>query len=268
MGVLALEPVLGTIGPALLDGRVPSAEDEVLLDPETLDDVGAGIGDEVAVDVSKRSAQLEVVGTGVLTDVEGAEPLLGNGAMLTFDGYRRLAPDAQRNFFFARFEPGSDEREAVASLARFDAITGAEPVDVTNFDRVQAVPLVIGALLVVIAIATLFHTLVSSIRRRRRDFAILKVLGFERTQISQVVAWQATTVVAIAALIGVPVGIAAGRWGWTIFAEEIGVIPDSVVPLVPMLVLVAAALLIANLIAARPAALAARTPPAAVLRAE
>ena len=267
-GVLALEPVLGTIGPALRDGRVPSAKDEVLLDPETLDDVSAGIGDEVTVEVGKRSAQLEVVGTGVLTDVEGAQGLLGHSAMLTFDGYRRLAPDARRNFFFARFEPGSDEREAVASLARFDAINGAEPVDVANFGRVQAVPLVIGALLVVMAIATLFHTLVSSIRRRRRDFAILKVLGFERTQISQVVAWQATTVVAIAALIGVPVGIAAGRWGWTIFAEEIGVIPDSVVPLVPMLVLIPAALLIANLIAAAPAALAARTPPAAVLRTE
>jgi hypothetical protein len=64
------------------------------------------------------------------------------------------------------------------------------------------------------------------------------------------------------------VGITAGRWGWTIFAEEIGVIPDSVVPLVPMLVLVPAALVIANLIAALPAAIAARTPPAVVLRTE
>ena len=157
----------------------------------------------------------------------------------------------------------------MASLARFDAITGAEPVDVTNFGRVQAVPLVIGALLVVIAIATLLHTLISSIRRRRRDFAILKVLGFERKQISpgrRLAGDDRSS--RSRSLIGVPLGIAAGRWGWTIFAEEIGVIPDSVVPLVPMLVLIPSALVIANLIAAPPAAIAARTPPAAVLRAE
>jgi hypothetical protein len=268
VGVLALEPVRGTIGPSLVDGRAPTADDEVLLDPGTLDDVGAAIGDRVTVEVETRSARLEVVGTGVLTDVEGAEALLGNGAMMTFDGYSRLAPDAPRNFFFARFKPGVDEGAAVASLARFDPLTGAEPVDVTNYDRVHAVPIVLGALLVVIAIATLLHTLVTSIRRRRRDFAILKVLGFERTQVSRVVAWQATTIVAIATLIGVPVGIAAGRWGWTIFAEGIGVVPESVVPVVPMLVLIPAALLIAILIAAPPGAIAARTPPAVVLRTE
>jgi ABC-type lipoprotein release transport system permease subunit len=268
VGVLALEPIRGMIGPALVDGRAPRADDEVLLDPGTLDEIGAATGDEVEVAVGTRSARMEVVGSGVLTDIEGAEPLLGNGAMLTFDGYERLAPDAARNFFFARFEPGVDEREAIESMTRFDPITGAEPVDVTNYGRIQAVPIVIGALLVLIAIATLFHTLVSSIRRRRRDLAILKVVGFERTQVSRVVAWQATTIVAVAAFIGVPLGIAAGRWGWTIFAEELGVVPDSVVPLVPILVLLPAALIVANLIAAPPAAIAARTPAAEVLRTE
>ena len=192
-GVLALEPVEGTIDPALVDGRAPTADDEVLLDPETLDDVGAAIGDEVDGRGRHAHGAAGGRGNGVLTDVEGAEPLLGNGAMLTFDGYRRLAPDARRNFFFARFEPGVDEREAVASLARFDPITGAEPVDVTNYGRVHAVPLVIGALLGVIAIATLLHTLsarsegVDAISRSSRSWAS------SASRFRQVVAWQATT---------------------------------------------------------------------------
>ena len=63
VGVLALEQVRGTIGPSLVDGRAPTAADEVLLDPETLDDVGAAIGDQVTVEVGARSAR-EVVGTG------------------------------------------------------------------------------------------------------------------------------------------------------------------------------------------------------------
>ena len=45
----------------------------------------------------------------------------------------------------------------------------------------------------VLAVAALGHTLVSSIRRRRRDLATLKTLGFTRGQVSATVAWQATT---------------------------------------------------------------------------
>jgi predicted lysophospholipase L1 biosynthesis ABC-type transport system permease subunit len=211
---------------------------------------------------------MKIVGAGVLSDVAGAQPLLGNSAMLTFDGYRQMVPGAQRNYFLVRFKPGVDQDAALSSLKGAGAVTGNKPVDVTNYGRVEALPLVIGAFLVLIALATLFHTLVTSIRRRRRELAILKALGFERKQISRMVAWQATTIVALGALIGVPLGIAAGRWGWMIFAEDLGVVPDSMVPLVPMLILVPAALILANLIAAPPAAIAARTPPAAVLRTE
>jgi hypothetical protein len=88
----------------------------------------------------------------------------------------------------------------------------------------------------------------------------------------------------------VPLGVAAGRWAWTAFANSIGVVPATVVPAcrwawtafansigvvpatvvpVPALVLGIAGLLAAgNLLAAGPAAVAARTPPAAALRAE
>jgi hypothetical protein len=45
-------------------------------------------------------------------------------------------------------------------------------------------------------------------RRRRRDLALLKALGFTRRQISATIAWQATSTVAVGLLIGVPVGIA------------------------------------------------------------
>ena len=118
------------------------------------------------------------------------------------------------------------------------------------------------------AIGTLVHVLVTSIRRRRRDLAILKTLGFVRRQVSATVAWQASTLVGIALLIGLPLGVALGRWGWTFFANSIGVLPVPVVDLPPVLLIVPVALLLANLIALVPGRLAAATRPAAVFRAE
>jgi predicted lysophospholipase L1 biosynthesis ABC-type transport system permease subunit len=122
--------------------------------------------------------------------------------------------------------------------------------------------------LALMAVGTLAHTLVSSTRRRRRDLAILKTLGFARPQLRGTVAWQATTLLAIALLIGLPTGIAGGRWGWRVFAGQLGVLPDPVVPLAAILLAVPGALVLANLVAALPGRAAARTQPATVLRSE
>ena len=118
------------------------------------------------------------------------------------------------------------------------------------------------------AAGTLAHTLASSTRRRRRDLAILKSLGFIRRQLRQAVAWQATTIAGIALLIGLPAGVAAGRWAWRLLAAQLGVLPEPAVPITTILIVIPAALVLANLIAAAPAQAAARTQPAAVLRTE
>ncbi len=85
--------------------------------------------------------------------------------------------------------------------------------------------MLLSGLLALAALGTLVHTLVMSIRRRRRDLAVLKTLGFVRRQVSATVAWQATTLAGIALVIGLPVGAVVGRWAWTIFANAIGVLP-------------------------------------------
>ena len=100
------------------------------------------------------------------------------------------------------------------------------------------------------------------------DLAIFKTLGFTRRQVRHAIAWQATTIAAIALLIGLPTGIAGGRWAWRVFATQLGVLPEPAVPLPTILIAIPAALVLANLIAAAPARAAARTQPATVLRTE
>jgi predicted lysophospholipase L1 biosynthesis ABC-type transport system permease subunit len=188
--------------------------------------------------------------------------------MVTFQGLQRLAPDAPRNVFLLRFRAGADKQRALERLRNLGALGGRKPVDVANFNRIDSMPFVIGGLLGTVAVAVMAHTLLTSIRRRRRDLAVLKTLGFERRQISRAVAWQATTIALPAMAIGIPVGIAGGRWSWNVVAGQLGIVPEPVVPFLPILLVVPAVILTANLIAAVPATLAARTPAALALRAE
>lgn len=148
-------------------------------------------------------------------------------------------------------------------------IAAAErPGNVTSLAGIASVPVLLSGLLALLAIGTLAHTLVSSTRRRRRDLAILKTLGFVRPQLRSTVAWQATTLMAIALLIGLPAGIAGGRWGWRVFAGQLGVLADPAVPLVAIVASIPAALILANLAAALPGRTAAHAQPATVLRSE
>src|SRR5207244_642468 len=96
------------------------------------------------------------------------------------------------------------------------------PVDVLNYSRIQATPLALATVLALLAMATVAHLLLTSIRRRRRDLAVLKALGFVRSQVFAAVAWQATTLVGLALLVGLPLGVAAGRWTWQVFAGRLG----------------------------------------------
>jgi hypothetical protein len=82
------------------------------------------------------------------------------------------------------------------------------------------------------------------------------------------VASQATTIAAIGLLIGLPLGLAVGRFAWNVFAEDLGVVPETITPVELTALVVPAAILLANLIAALPARSAAHTRPALVLRTE
>ena len=65
-----------------------------------------------------------------------------------------------------------------------------------------------------------------------------------------------------------PLGIAAGKVAWRLFATNVGVVPVEVVHAVPLILLAAAVLAAANLLAVLPALRAARRRPAELLRAE
>jgi hypothetical protein len=183
------------------------------------------------------------------------------------------------NFFLLRYRPGSDMAAQDAGLTQALRASGCpigscdttgdqRPDQIRNYASVRDVPLLLGGVLAVLAVATLAHVLLTSVRRRRRDLAVLKTLGLTRTQVQRLVGWQATALAAAALLAGLPLGVIAGRQAWVFFANGAGLAPRPDVPLPLILLAVPVTLLLANLIATWPGWTAARVHPAVALRAE
>ena len=144
----------------------------------------------------------------------------------------------------------------------------ATPTDLVNFGRVQDLPFLLGVALSLLAMLTIIHLLLTSVRRRRRDFAVLRSLGLTRRQVRSAVGWQAGTLTAAALCLGVPAGILCGRVAWQVFAHQLGILPVIVLPVLALGVLVALAMALAVAVAAVPGEAAARARPAEILRSE
>jgi len=154
-------------------------------------------------------------------------------------------------------------REAAGSLRGFQFSS-----EVLNVKSVDELPLALAGLMAVMAVGVLAHVVVTGARSRSRDLAILSALGFRRRQVRASLAWQATTTAGVALLVAVPLGVVVGGAIWHRYAESIGVVPSTTVPWLNAALVVVAAFVVANVVAALPARTAARTRPAVVLRSE
>ena len=148
-----------------------------------------------------------------------------------------------------------------------DVLTVQRPAEIVNYRSTGSTPVILASGLALGAVVALGFTLVASVRRRRRDLALLKTLGFTQRQLAAAVGWQASVTAIIGVVVGVPVGAALGRQLWILFAREIYAVPKPTVPWSVMLV-AAGALVVANVVAAVPGRIASRTPAAVGLRAE
>ncbi len=171
---------------------------------------------------------------------------------------QRLADGANR--VFAADPNGTGSNVAVLGVER--------PAEIVNYRTTGDTPIVLAGGLAVGAVLALALTLGASVRRRRRELAVLKTLGFTRRQLSEAVAWQATVAAVTGLALGLPLGIASGRQLWVLFARDIYAVPEPTVPVLSLLIVGVGALIVANVVAAVPGWIAGRTPTALVLRAE
>jgi hypothetical protein len=268
IGVLGVEAGQGITLP-VLEGRAPVGSHEVALGRSTLDELGKEVGDTVTLDGGGDPLEFTITGTAVVPEINQGGPGLGEGGVMPLESLVELVPDEQPNVALVRFAPGGEDSAAMAQLrSAGELLPPVLPDALYDVERVRTLPKMLAGLLGLLGLATLVHSLVSLVRTHRRDLAMLKTLGFTRSQVAATTAWQGTAFVAVALVVGVPLGIGGGRWVWQLVADQLGVVSAARVPLPGMLVVVPAALLVANLAAAIPGWLAARIRPAEALRTE
>ena len=289
VGVVAGRSLRGPLLFSAVTGSLPVGDRQIGLGSSTMSQLHTAVGSTIPVTVltpsgTKRTVPFEVV-SQVAFPVLGGTVGLGSGALMTISGLVTAAcppgPDQagcrqavlgdQSGGILIRVVPGPRGRADVARyLDSFRSISALPitPTSLVNFGEAVNFPLIFGGLLALFGAATLAHLLVVSVSRRRREIGLLKVLGFVNGQVVAAVGWQATTVALVGIVIGIPLGIIAGRATWHLFAAHLGVIPVSVVPVGLVAALVLGVLVAANLLALGPAIMAARSKPGRLLRAQ
>jgi hypothetical protein len=293
--VLGLRRETGAVEPPTTGGRALSGPDQIELGPVTLRQLGKKVGDRIRIGITPYERTVVITGTVTMPSfgVGAADhPSLGRGGMLGEDTL--LAAEGQANgrpgvsgSLLVRpsavaidLAPGTTAEQRARLVHRIVAanpdgtpggtyeLRRVQASAVVNTEQMGGQPLALGAGLAAAAVLSLALTVLSLVRRRRHELALLKTIGMTRRQIRAVIAWQTTLTLLIAVVIGGPLGVIGGRLAWRAFAGSLGVVPIVEVPLAMLIFGLAGLVLVGNLLAELPAAVAARTRPGVELRTE
>jgi len=296
------------VAPPVLSGHAVDDNNEIVLGAITLSQLHKHLGDSVDFSFGTPAtaplylppSKVVIVGTTTLPAIGGTgnfaeHPSMGTGAILSeyvspAIGHATQQSDPNLNgpgLVFVRLRSGVRSPAGLAGMHRVARLANRvfasdpnttgdsvevlgiqHPAEIVNYQSTGATPVILAGGLALGAIVALALTLIASVRRRRRDLALLKTLGFTTRQLAMTIAWQASVISVIAVIVGVPFGIVVGRQLWILFARNINAVPQPTVPTTSLLLVAAGALILANLVAAIPARIAARTPAAFVLRTE
>jgi len=296
-----------TVTAPIITGHEVTGAHQIVLGAETMQGLHKHLGQTVIVTYGTKKdypvyvppTRMTIVGTATLPAIGGTLTLhtsMGVGAEIPLS----VEPPAFTTFLhspfktldghsieFVRLRSGARTAPALASLRRIARIGQQElnkipqaggsnvlvqsvqyPAEIENYRTIGVIPDLLALALALGAVVALGLTLIASVHRRRRDLALLRTLGFTGRQLLSAVAWQASVAGAFGALFGIPLGIVAGRWLWTLFANNIYAVPRPTVPFLPLVIVALSAMALANVVAALPGRSAARTSAAQVMRGE
>ena len=273
--VYSLTPIKSITPFVLLGGRAPRAADEVALAPATVKALHKHIGNTVRITGEFGPQTMRVVGTTLLVQTPHAS--FDQGAWVSSAGLHKL----KKNFEDGNVDvnlvltarPGLKPAALVKELnQRFQGLEvdagGTPPQDVLLLQNVRTLPQALAVFLALLGVAALGHALVTTVRRRRHDLAVLGAIGLRPRQSAACIFWQAMTVALVALVLGIPLGVAAGRLSWQWVANSTPLLYVAPVAALGIVVAIPTAIILANALAAYPARRAAGVRPAEVLRTE
>jgi cell division protein FtsX len=292
--VVGIQRRVGTVEPPTVSGQPLHGPDQIELGSVTLAELGKQVGDTVQIGSPPYTRTVRITGVvtlpsfgqlssdhvslgrgamlpqATLLAAEGATAHLGgeeSGSTLPSTIAIDLAPGttaAQRARLVHHIVAGNPDQTPGGTYELRSALASA----IVNARQMGGQPVALAVGLAAAAVLSLALTVLSSVRRRRHELALLKALGMTRGQIRSVITWQTTLTLLIAVAVGGPLGVAGGHLAWQSFAGSLGAMAVSEIPVAGLILGLLALVLAGNLLSTGPAAIAARTRPAIALRAE
>lgn len=204
-------------GIVLRSGRAPATDDEVVLDPSTLERSGYSLGDQVPItSATSGTFTRTVVGTAVWGEggTSGASYVF-----LTDAEAQRLVLEGKDAYQFGwvATEPGADpvevaERVAAVLPPGWEAVDSDRAAEASATQVQQGMSFINSFLLVfagiglVVATFLIVNTFAILVAQRSRELALFRALGASRGQVVRSVLLEAVAV----GLVGSTIGLAAG----------------------------------------------------------
>jgi ABC-type lipoprotein release transport system permease subunit len=256
----------------LLSGRAPRTADEVAIGPATARDLHVKVGDTVYL--GDKRAPVSMVGVALFPSDVHSE--FDEGIWLTperLDQLVPLDPAMHGRAIAVRFPAGANRAKVQAALEGAlphgtNATPADLPVEVANLRNVRTLPLLLAGFLALLAVGALSHVLLTSARRRRRDFAILRALGLDRRRTRLILNSQATAIGLVGLVVGVPAGVVLGRVLWRLVTDRVPLTNVAPFAAIGVVLAVPVTILVANALALWPGQSVARVHPAEILRDE
>lgn len=206
----------GKEGVRLLSGEAPDADDEVVLDPTTVERSGLAVGDEIEVATNSGTETYTIVG----------EATYGGGAtagasylFFTLPEMQRLIFDGQEVFNGAWIEtkPDADDQQITDDINDLlpegliaetgDSLTEEfEEQLALGLSFVNTFLLVFAAIALIVASLLILNTFSILVVQRSKELALFRAMGATRAQVRNSVLFEALVVGAIGATLGLALG--------------------------------------------------------------
>lgn len=252
--VVGMQTVRGHLVPRVQSGRLPRTSSEVALGSRAARRLRVHVGDEVVVTGATGRRRLRVTGIALVPNVSGADKV-GSNLLVTAAGLTAIDSSAAMRAAALDFAPGAPAGASrrLGAAIRSQVGQNDPPGAIVNVRRVRNIPALVAAAVGALALLSLGHLMIVSVRRRRRDLAVLRALGATPRWRTGVIHWQATITATLVLLVAIPVGAAAGGSLYFRFVDKVGADPNPSYPLLWFLAALVGVLALANLVAAGPA---------------
>jgi putative ABC transport system permease protein len=200
------------IGYALTAGRWFEKPGEVVAPTKLIAETHLAIGQYFTAHMHGRAVRLRLVGE-ILDQTDDDLLLRGEWSTLA-----AVAPnmDIQPQTYEVGLKPGTDPDKYAQAIRQqsggsVDPLTVRRSSDDTSFIMLNTVIAGLALILIVVAVAGVFNTVVLSTREKTRDIAILKAVGMEPRQVVLMVVSSVAFLGLAAGFLGIPAGIVLHR---------------------------------------------------------